>query len=332
MRVLLTGATGFLGRALARRLAEGGHEVVALVRETDAELSGIGVEQREGDLTSLDAVVASAVGCEAAMHCAARTDAFARIDEYYDINVRGTDHVLAACEIADVRRLVFTSCAGVVIDHADLNGVNESQRLPERAPTAYLASKALAERHVLAANAERFATIALRPHLLWGPGESVWLPRLAALAKAGRLRLFGEPGKKIDHCYIDNAVDAHVAALERLEPGNAISGKAYFITQGEPGSAEGFINGLLRAAGYPVEMRRHSGALARSLAATASARRTFAGGRPLLTPDTLALMSQATWFNIAAARRDLGYAARVGTAEGLARLSAHLARERMRGR
>jgi nucleoside-diphosphate-sugar epimerase len=332
MRILLTGATGFLGRAVARRLVDAGHNVAALVRETDAELAGIGVDQREGDITSLDAVVAAVTGCEAVVHCAARVDAFARIDEYYDVNVRGTDHVLAACEIADVPKLVFTSCAGVVIDHADLNGVNETQRLPERAPTAYLASKALAERHVLAANGPRFASIALRPHLLWGPGDAVWLPRLATLAKAGRLRLFGEPGKKIDHCYIDNAADAHLAALERLEPGNAIAGKAYFITQGEPGSVEGFINGLLRAAGYPVEMRRLSGTLARALATTAAARRTFIGADPLLTPDALALLSQAMWFNIASARRDLGYSPRVGTAEGLARLSAHLARERMRGR
>ena len=106
-------------------------------------------------------------------------------------------------------------------------------------------------------------------------------PKPAACACSAR------PSKKIDHCYIDNAADAHLAALERLEPGNAIAGKEYFITQGEPGSAEGFINGLLRAAGYPVETRRLSGTLARTLATTASARRTFMGADPLLTPDAL---------------------------------------------
>jgi len=332
MRVLLTGATGFLGRAIARRLVDAGHAVAAFVREPDAELNTLGVDQVQGDLASLDAVVSAVTGCEAVVHCAARVGSFARIDDYYDINVRGTDHVLAACEIADVRRLVFTSCAGVVIEHGDLNGVNESQRVAQHAPTPYLASKALAERHVLAANGPGLATIALRPHLLWGPGDTVWLPKLASLARAGRLRLFGETGKKIDHCYIDNAADAHLAALERLEPGAAIAGKPYFITQGEPGPAEGFINGLLRAAGYPIEMRRLSATMTRTLAATAGARRTFGGADPLLTPDTVALFGQATWFNIAAARRDLGYSPRVGTAEGLARLSAHLARERMRGR
>jgi nucleoside-diphosphate-sugar epimerase len=332
MRVLLTGATGFLGRAVARRLIEAGHAVTAIAREDDADLASAGVEMQRGDVTNLDTVAGAAAACEAIVHCAALASPFARIDDYYDVNVRGTDNVLAACEIAGVRRLVFTSCAGIVIDGGDLNGVNETQRIPPRAPTPYLATKALAERRVLAANGPELATVALRPHLLWGPGERRWLPRIVALARAGRLRLFGEPGTKIDSCYIDNAADAHLAALERLEPGAAIAGKAYFVTQGEPASIEGFVNGLVRAAGYPAETRRLSVSLAQMLASTAPLRRTVVGADPLLTADALALFGHATWFNIAAARRDLGYAPRVGMAEGFARVSAHLARERMRGR
>ena len=332
MRVLLTGATGFLGRALARRLAGAGHEVVALVREHDAGLAELGIEQAIGDVTSLDAVIAAAVGCEAAMHSAAHVTPLGRIDDYYDINVRGTDNVLAACEIGGVRKLVLTSCAGVVIDRGDLNGVNETQRPPLRAPSPYFATKALAERHVLAANGAKFATVALRPHLLWGPGEPRLIPRLAALARSGRLRLFGEPGKKIDPCYVDNAADAHLAALERLEPDAPIAGKTYFITQGEPASVEGFINSLLRAAGYPAEMRRLSPGVARMLASTAPLRRAFTGVEPLLTSHALTLFGQTAWFNIAAARRELGYQPRVAMSEGLARVSAYLARERMRGR
>ena len=329
MRVLVTGAGGFLGRAVVRRLNEAGHAVVALVHENTAGVDG--VDRRSGDIVNLDAMTQAVAGCDAVIHCAAHLTPFGRIDDYYDVNVRGTDNLLAACEIAGVRKFVFTSCAGVVLDRGDLNGVNETQRVPARAPTPYLATKALAERHVLAANAADFATVALRPHLLWGPGESTLLPRLASLAKAGKLRLFGEAGKKIDTCYVDNAADAHVAALDRLEPGAAIAGKAYFITQGEPASIEGFVNGLLRAAGYPAETRRLSAPVARVLASTAPLRRAV-GADPLVTGDLLALFGQATWFNIAAARRDLGYQPRVGMAEGFARVSSYLARERMRGR
>ena len=329
MRVLVTGAGGFLGRAVVRRLNEAGHAVVALVHENTAGVDG--VDRRSGDIVNLDAMAQAVAGCDAVIHCAAHLTPFGRIDDYYDVNVRGTDNLLAACEIAGVRRFVFTSCASVVLDRGDLNGVNETQRVPARAPTPYLATKAIAERHVLAANAADFATVALRPHLLWGPGESTLLPRLASLAKAGKLRLFGEAGKKIDTCYVDNAADAHVAALDRLEPGSAIAGKAYFITQGEPASVEGFVNGLLRAAGYPAETRRLSAPVARVLASTAPLRRAV-GADPLVTGDLLALFGQATWFNIAAARRDLGYQPRVGMAEGFARVSSYLARERMRGR
>ena len=329
MRVLVTGAGGFLGRAVVRRLNEAGHAVVALVHENTAGVDG--VDRRSGDIVNLDAMAQAVAGCDVVVHCAAHVTPFGRIDDYYDVNVRGTDNLLAACEIAGVRRFVFTSCAGVVLDRGDLNGVNETQRVPARAPTPYLATKAIAERHVLAANAADFATVALRPHLLWGPGESTLLPRLASLAKAGKLRLFGEAGKKIDSCYVDNAADAHVAALDRLEPGAAIAGKAYFITQGEPASIEGFVNGLLRAAGYPAETRRLSAPVARVLASTAPLRRAV-GADPLVTGDLLALFGQATWFNIAAARRDLGYQPRVGMAEGFARVSSYLARERMRGR
>lgn len=330
MRVLVTGAGGFLGRAVVRRLNEAGHAVVALVHASDAGVPA-DIERRSGDVVNLDAMAQAVAGCDAVVHCAACITPFGRIDDYYDINVRGTDNLLAACEIAGVRKFVFTSCAGVVLDRGDLNGVSETQRMPARAPTPYLATKAIAERHALAANAPDFATVALRPHLLWGPGESTLLPRLASLAKAGKLRLFGEAGNKIDSCYVDNAADAHLAALERLEPDATIAGKAYFITQGEPASIEGFVNGLLRAAGYPAETRRLSTPVARVLASTAPLRRA-AGADPLVTGDLLALFGQTTWFNIAAARRDLGYQPRVGMAEGLARVSSYLARERMRGR
>jgi nucleoside-diphosphate-sugar epimerase len=330
MRVLLTGATGFLGRVLARRFADAGHAVVALVREPDAALAELGIEQVEGDITSIDQVITAAAGCDAVVHSAARVAPLGRIEDWYDVNVAGTNHVLAACDYNDVRSLVFTSCAGVVIDGRDLDGVNETQRTPARAPSPYLATKALAEQHVLAANGPKLATVAIRPHLLWGPGEARLLPWLASLARSGKLRLFGEPGGRMDTCYVDNAADAHLAALDRIEPGASIAGKAYFVTQGEPTTADGFINGLLRAAGFPAETRRVSPGIARMLASTASLRRTLTGRDPLVTPDSLALFGQSAWFNIAAARRELGYAPRVGTAEGLARVSAHLARERMR--
>ena len=122
MRVLVTGAGGFLGRAVVRRLNEAGHAVVALVHENGAAIEG--VEQRSGDIVNLDAMAQAVAGCDAVVHSAAHVTPFGRVDDYYDINVRGTDNLLAACEIAGVRKFVFTWCAGVVLDRGDLNCVN----------------------------------------------------------------------------------------------------------------------------------------------------------------------------------------------------------------
>jgi nucleoside-diphosphate-sugar epimerase len=332
MRVLLTGATGFLGRALAKRLAESGHAVAALVRARDAALEALGVEAVIGDITSLESVVAAAAGCDAVVHSAARVATPGRLENDYDVNVAGTDHVLAACEVNRIARLVFTSCAGIAVDGRRVGVIDEARPLPARAATPYLATKALAERHVLAANGSELATVALRPHLLWGPGEPHFLPELVARAKSGQLRLIGDPGGVIDGCYIDNAVDAHLAALERLEPGGEIAGKAYFVTQGEPTSADGFFNALLHAAGFPAETRRASAARVRASALVAPLRHAATGRTPLVRADTLALFGRGAVFDLAAARRDLGYAPRVGMSEGLARVSAYLARERMRMR
>jgi nucleoside-diphosphate-sugar epimerase len=332
MRVLLTGATGFLGRALAKRLAESGYAVAALVRVRDDALEALGVDCILGDITSLESVVAAAAGCDAALHCAARVATPGRLEEDYEVNVVGTDHVLAACEVNGVARLVFTSCAGIAVDDRSAGLIDEMRALPARAATPHLATKALAERHVLAANGSELATVALRPHLLWGPGEPHLLPEIIGQAKSGDLRLFGNPGASIDSCYVDNAVDAHLAALERLAPGSEIAGKAYFIAQGEPTSVDGFFNALLHAAGFPAETRHASAARSRASALIAPLRHAATGRRSLVSADTLALFGRSAVFDIAAARRDLGYAPRVGTAEGLARVSAHLARARMRGK
>ncbi|HVT33852.1 MAG TPA: NAD-dependent epimerase/dehydratase family protein [Rhodanobacteraceae bacterium] len=332
MRVLLTGATGFLGRALARRLAESGYAVVALVRRREDAPDTPGVEPAIGDITSLESVVAAAAGCGAVVHCAARVAMPGGLEEDYEVNVVGTDHVLAACEVGGIARLVFTSCAGIALDGRASGVVDETRPLPDRAATPYLATKALAERRVLAANGSELATVALRPHLLWGPGEPHLLPEIVARAKSGSLRLFGDPGAAIDSCYVDNAVDAHLEALERLEPGGTIAGKAYFVTQGEPTSVDGFFNALLHAAGFPAETRRASAARTRASSIVAPLGRAATGRAPLISADTLAVFGRSAVFDIADARRDLGYAPRVGTTEGLARVSAHLARERMRRR
>ncbi|TDR47594.1 nucleoside-diphosphate-sugar epimerase [Tahibacter aquaticus] len=334
MKILVTGGGGFLGKAICKQLVARGHEVRALNRHDYPELKTLGVEQRLGDLRSLDQVATAAAGCDAIVHTAAKAGAWGSLLDYYETNVRGTDVVLAACEIHNIRRLVYTSSPSVVHNGKDLNGVNESTPYATHFLAPYPQTKALAEQRVLAANSPQLATVALRPHLIWGPGDPHLLPRILQRSEKGRLRHIGDTPKKIDTVYVDNAAEAHVLALDKLQPGSPIAGKAYFITQGEPVNQDAMINALLKAAGLPPETRRISLDFAR-----------FAGtymeriwkllrikSEPPLTRFIVEQLSTAHWFSIAAARRDLGYSPRVTTNEGLARVGEYLARQRMQQR
>ncbi len=331
MQILLSGATGFLGRAIAGALVTRGHRVRALVRRDLRELAAIGIEQRSGSIAVFDDVCAAAEGCDAIVHAAGCVDPFASIEQYHEANVRSTDCMLGACELVGVPRLLLTSCASAVFGNDDIAGVDESQSYPTRWPTAYAHTKAMAEQRVLAANGKTLATAVLRPHLLWGPGEPRLLPALLDLARRGRLRLFGEPDRLIDPCHVDNAAEAHALAIERLEIGAPIAGNCYFIAQGETLSIEAFFSGLLRAGGFPPEKRRLAALSARAAASSARAAGDNAT-MPLINPITLDLFSRASWFDLGAARRDLGYVPKITLAEGMTRLFTQLTRERMHSR
>lgn len=331
MQILLTGATGFLGRAVATTLAARGHSVRALVRNEHAALAAAGIEQVRGSVSGFDDVVAAATGCDAVVHTAGCADPVASIEVLHEANVRSTDCVLGACELVGVPRLLLTSCASVVLGGDDLEGVDEKQPYPTRWATPLPHTKALAEQRVLGANRANLATCVLRPHLLWGYGEQRLVPPLLDLAKRGKLRLFGDPDKRIDPCHVDNAAEAHALALERLEPGSAIAGRAYFIAQGEPLTIETFLNALLRAGGFPPEKRRLAALTARALA-TGAGLQGDDSPSPLVNANSLELFSRASWFNLAAAKRDLGYVAKVSLAEGVTRLQTQLARERLQNR
>lgn len=331
MRVLVTGGGGFLGQAICRQLTAHGHRVRTLNRQQHPGLETLGVEQRRGDVASLDLVIEAAAGVDAVVHSAGKVGAWGRLEDYYETNVRGTKNVLAACELNEIDRLVFTSSPSVVQTGADLEGVDESAPYAAHYSSPYAATKALAEQHVLAANGPQLATVALRPHFVWGPGDPNLLPRILGRARRGQLRLIGDVAKKIDTTYVDNAAEAHVLALERLAVGAPIAGKAYFISQGEPVTHEALINSWLNADGFPPETRRISLGLARFLGATLESVWSLLRipREPPLNRFMVEQLSTSHWFNIAAARRDLGYSPRVSMAEGLARLSQHLARERM---
>jgi nucleoside-diphosphate-sugar epimerase len=263
------------------------------------------------------------------IHCAAKAGAWGRFDDYYATNVGGTDNVIAACAMNAVPRLVHTSSPSVVHAGADLDGVDESAPYAAHFRAHYPHTKALAEQRVLAANSPALATVALRPHLIWGPADPHLLPRLVARARAGRLRFVGPPGQRIDTTYVDNAAHAHLDALDRLVPGAACAGRAYFISQGQPQATEQVVNDLLKACGFAPETRRVSLRLAYAAGAVLEGVYGLLRleSEPPMTRFLAEQLGTAHWFDIGAARRDLGYAPRVSTGEGLGRLAEWWMRE-----
>ncbi|MEK7745764.1 MAG: NAD-dependent epimerase/dehydratase family protein [Elusimicrobiota bacterium] len=323
MKVLVTGGGGFLGKALARRLLERGESVRSFSRGEYPELSALGVEVHRGDLADPAAVAAACEGMDAVFHVGAKAGIWGAEKEYRLANVEGTRNVLEACRKAGVEKLVFTSSPSVVFGGADLEGVDESIPYPKRYEAAYPRTKAEAERRVLSANGPELLTTALRPHLIWGPGDNHLVPRLLARSRAGALRRILGPPCRVDSTYIDNAVDAHLLALDRLSsPQSPPAGKAYFIAQDEPMPLWELIDRILEAAGEPPVRRSVSpkAAYAAGWLLETVHRALGLSGEPRMTRFLARELSTAHWFDLSAARRDLGYCPRVSTAEGLSRL------------
>lgn len=326
MKALVTGGGGFLGGAIVRRLVARGDTVVSLARGDYPGLAVLGVTQFKGDIADPVSVNQAVAGQDVVFHVAAKAGIWGRRADFQAINVVGTANVLQACRANGVRRLVYTSSPSVVFSGRDLENADESTPYPAHYEADYPRTKAEAERLVLAANGSDLATVALRPHLIWGPGDNHLVPRLLARARAGRLRRIGHVDKRVDTVYIDNAVSAHLLAADRLAPGTAPAGKAYFIANGEPVYLWNLVDRILAADGLPPVKRTTPLWLA--LAAGRLCEMTWAclrlSGEPPLTRFVAREMATAHWFDLTAARRDLGYVPIVTVEEGLRRLGVWL--------
>lgn len=323
-KILVTGGGGFLGKAIIEQLHARGLKVRSFSRSDYHELRRFGTEHFRGDLASADALKKAVAGCDIVFHTAALAGVWGPYSAYHKANVIGTQNVIDACRVAGVKRLIYTSSPSVVFDGSDMQGIDETAPYPTRFHANYPKTKALAEQMVLAANDAKLATVSLRPHLIWGPGDHHLVPRI--LARARSLRIIGGANKKVDSVYIDNAADAHLLAAGRLRPDSPIAGKAYFITNGEPRPIWDLVNGILAAGKLPPVTRGVSRGMAFKSAALLEFFYSLFGieGEPRLTRFVARELTTAHWFDITAARRDLNYAPHVTIDEGLSRLAAWL--------
>ena len=323
--ILVTGGGGFLGKAIVRELLRRGHRVASFSRGSYPELQHLGVVQYRGDIADADAVANAVRGQEAVFHAAAKPGVWGGFDAFYRPNVTGTRNVIAACRDARVPTLVYTSSPSVVFDGSDMQGVDESAPYPAQYHTAYPHTKAMAEQSVMAAADASLKTIALRPHLIWGPEDNNFLPRIIARAKS--LRQVGDGRNRVDTIYIDNAARAHVLAMNALESNSAISGKVYFISDDDPIPLWEMVNRILDAGGQPPVTRTISPEAAYRIGAVLEwVYRWFRlPGEPKMTRFLARELATAHWFDITAAKRDLGYRADISIDEGMARLKTWLA-------
>jgi nucleoside-diphosphate-sugar epimerase len=322
MRVLVTGGGGFLGKALVKKLYSQGHRVRIFCRGDYPELRKMGVEIHRGNLAEYKRVHRAVEDSELVYHVAAKAGVWGAYQEYFATNVMGTQNVIEACLSHRVPYLVNTSSPSVIFDGSDQEGNDESTPYPAKYLAYYPQTKAMAERMVTEADCEDLKTVSLRPHLIWGPEDTQLIPRLVAQAKAGKLKLIGSGTKRIDAVYIDNAVQAHILAAAKLMHGGRCHGRTYFVTNDDPWPFDQILNGILDAAGVGPVTKHVSANVAYILGAILEAaywlmRKTE---EPAMTRFVARQLATSHWYDITAAKKDLGYDPEVSMEEGLRRL------------
>jgi nucleoside-diphosphate-sugar epimerase len=323
LRALVTGAGGFLGQHIAEQLVRRGDQVWSFSRHEHPALAALGVQSLRGDVRDAVATAAACRGMDAVFHVAAVAGIWGPWKAYFQVNTLGTRHVLAGCLKGGVRRLVYTSSPSVTFTGEDQRGVDESVPYADRWLCHYPHSKALAEQEVLAANGRgELLTCALRPHLVWGPGDQHLIPRLVERARSGRLRRIGAGTNRIDMIHVENAAEAHLLAADALAEGSPVGGRAYFLSQGQPVNCWEWINEILALANAPAVRRWLSlrtawylGLALESVHGLLRLRR-----EPRMTRFLAAQLARCHYFDIRRARTDLQYRPTIGTSEGMEQL------------
>ncbi len=321
-KVLITGGGGFVGKELVKGLLAKNVGCVVVGRNRYPELEKLGAVCCYGDIRNREFLVHCSKEVDTLFHVASLTGIWGGWSDYYSINVQGTENVLHACAKNAIPRLIYTSTPSVVFNREDICNGDETLPYPESFLCHYAHTKALAEKMVLRAASDSFSTCALRPHLIWGPGDPHLIPRLIERGRKGQLRIVGSGKNLVDISYIDNVAHAHLLAADNLERTKTASGQAYFISQGEPVNLWQWIQDVFQQTGIPEVKKRVSFGLAYIVGGIQELvyKRLRPGKEPKMTRFLAEQLAKSHYFSIEKAQNDLGYMPIVSTAEGMKRL------------
>ena len=327
MKALVTGANGFLGSYLVKQLLDRGYHVRTLTRGRNDSFGAENLECFHGDIRDIDMIEKAFDKIEVVFHTAAISGIWGSWKKYHSNNTVGTRNVVECCLRNRVAKLVYTSSPSVTFtgDHQ----INQDETAPYAREWLcnYPKSKALAEQHVLDSNdPSELMTCALRPHLIWGPGDRHLVPGIIKRGRLRQLRRIGDGNNQIDTTYVENAAHAHIQAAEAMTTKSPVCGSAYFISQGEPVNCWGFINEILALAGIPRVRKKISYYWAWRLGGALETWYEFLNKEeePRMTRFLAAQLAKSHYFDISRARRDFGYQPIVSYDEGMKRLAASL--------
>ena len=325
MRILVTGGGGFLGSYIIKELLKNPSYIVTnFSRHAYPSLEDIGVPTIKGNLQNVEDINrALDQGFDAIFHVAALAGVWGKYEDYYGINYLGTKNLLEAAKSKGIKRFVYTSTPSVVFDKSDLMGVGEERPYAEKFLNAYSETKTMAEKLVLQMNdSESFLTCALRPHLIWGPGDPHLFPRVIQKGKEGKLMIVGDGENLVDIIYVENAARAHVQAFEHLSPGSRVCGQAYFLGQERPVKLWDFINQVLGMVKVEPVMNSIDVETAYRLGWFLEKMFKLLGiqkPEPPMTRFVALNLGKSHYFSHEKARRDFGYTPHVSIEEGLKR-------------
>jgi len=327
MQALVTGGGGFLGRYLVEQLLDRGDSVRILSRQQYPEVEALGATAIIGDVRDVAMVEQACCDVDTVFHVAAIPGIWGKWETFHSINTIGTQNLLEASRKAGVTKFIYTSSPSVVYDGKAHLDADESLPYPESYLCHYPHSKALAERDVLTSHGNSdMSTVALRPHLIWGPRDNHLIPRLLQRAKAGRLIRVGKGDNIVSMAYVENVAAAHLQACDQLSIDAPCGGKAYFINEPEPVNLWNWIDDILACAELPKVKRSVSAGMARCVgSAMEAAFWTFrVTNEPPMTRFLASQLSQSHSYSIENAKRDFSYTPAVSFEEGMKRLAADI--------